>query len=88
MGYHDDTTMYNWLALYVAIIWYAQITPEQAFRIVENRSNMKKMCRIVTPELAAKIRKICSSPCFWNMDRLCKRFGVDKETVHEILRGN
>lgn len=81
-----DKTMINYMALFVAIVWYVQITPEQAFRIVEGHSNMKKMCRVVTPELAAKIRKICSSPCFKSMDRLCKRFGVSEETVKEILR--
>jgi hypothetical protein len=78
--------MYNYMALYVAIIWYIQITPEQAFRIVDERSNMKKMCRVVTPELAARIRKIARSPCFKSMDRLCRRFGISEDTIKDILR--
>jgi hypothetical protein len=79
------------MALYVAVVWYVEITPEQAFRIIDGNSNMKKMCKNITPEAAARIRKICSSPYFIgfskqkSMDRLCRRFGVSKEVISEIV---
>jgi hypothetical protein len=76
----------NYLALIVSIVWYRQIVPEQAFRIIDGKSNMKPECRNVTPEMVASMARITGSKNFKSWDKLERSFRVNRYQINELVR--
>ena len=75
----------NYAALYLAIVWYKQITPEEAFRIVLGKSKAKPGSPL-TPEKLERIKKIMQSPNFKNFDNIERRMRINRYDIIEALR--
>lgn len=78
----------NYLALYISIIWYCEITPEQAFRIIKGRSKMKPERRQITPEIIARIDKIMCNKNFRSYKKLERTFKLNRYDMYELVRKN
>lgn len=76
----------NYTALYLSILWYRELTPEEAFRVVEGKSNMKPECKNITPEMIAALARITSSKNFKNWDRLERRFRINRYKIVKLVR--
>ena len=74
----------RYVALYIAIKWYQEITPEAAIRIAEGGSHTKPGVKL-TPKAYLEIKKIIDSPNFYNIDNVARQFRVNKYDVLEAL---
>jgi len=79
-----DTTC---IALYTAIKWYKEITPDQAISIVDGRSHAKPG-RKLTPETLEEIKRIIRNPSFKNINCIVRKFRVNKYDIYEALKSN
>lgn len=74
----------GYVALYIAIKWYTEITSDSAIRIAQGKSHMVPAKKL-TPEILAEIKKIMDSPNFYNIDSIVKKFRVNKyELLHAL----
>lgn len=71
--------MDNWLALYIAVVWYCDITVEQAIKQLEGRQ-MLAPHRVgeLERETIEKIHIVVSSRKFSNVDKLEKRYKMHR----------
>jgi len=76
----------NYLALFISIVWYRELTPEESFRIIEGNSKMKPECRKITPEMIERMHKITSSKNFRSWDKLEYTFKVNRRKIVELLK--
>lgn len=83
----NDPLQDNFLALYIAIVWYEDVDAEQAFRILENstkpRVKMRTIETLTNDELRA-ILKTALNPRFRNRKKLCKKFGITEKLLDSI----
>lgn len=75
----------GYVALYIAIVWYTQITPEQAFRLALGKSSAKPGVPC-TPEKLAIIKQIMQSPNFKNFANIEKKMRINRYDIIEALR--
>lgn len=76
----------GYIALYIAIKWYCEISSETALLIAKGKSN-RKPGRKLTPEILQQIRTIIDSPNFHNINALVKKYKVNKYEILEALGG-
>lgn len=77
----------NWLALYIAIYFYRDLTSEQAFKLLRGNTKMRRMCRRLTPEIVQAIKKTTSSYGFSNYERVAIKYGISVEEIKKIEEG-
>lgn len=78
----------NWIAFGVALLFYKEITPEQAFKLISGNTKMKRSCKEITPEILKSIKKTTSSASFSNYKRLSRKFGVSEDVIRKIKEEN
>lgn len=87
--YFDNSTNNGYIALYLAIIWYRELTVEEAFRMIEYKYKVKPECKEITNSMLAAIDKIVRNKDFKRtnkaMDRLERRFKADRYRIFEEL---
>lgn len=76
----------SYIALYIAIKWYCDISSECALRIAHGQSSAKPG-RKLTPEIFTEIQKITGSPSYKNINAAVKRFRVNKYDIFEAFAG-
>ena len=76
----------NYLALYLCVIWYKNLKPEQAFSIVEGKSKIKSPCRNITPVMIVRMARITGSKNFRSWDKLEQTFKVDRYTIRKLVK--
>jgi hypothetical protein len=87
MGVNErDPRDIGFIALFRAITWYCDITPEAALRIVAGQSHAKPGIKL-TPEALAEIKKIIQSPNHKNINAVVRRFRVNKYEIYKALSG-
>lgn len=74
-----------YIALFMAIIFYTEISPEQARRIAEGKSNMKPGKRLSSETMEA-VNKIIRHPSFCSYKNIEKRFQVNRYDIFEKLK--
>ena len=82
----NDPRDMAYIAFYTAIVWYRELSAEQAIRIAGGHSNALRGQKL-TPEIIEDIKKIASSPIFYNIDTLVKKHRVNKYDILEIIAG-
>lgn len=75
----------NYLALCLSILWYRELTPEEAFRIIEGKSNMKPECHQVTQDMITVLTRIISSKNFRSWDKLERSFKLNRYTIFKLV---
>lgn len=73
-----------YVALYIAIKWYQEISSDAAIRIAYGQSNRKPGNKL-TPEILEEIKKIIASPNFSNINSIVRQYRVNKYDVFEAL---
>lgn len=81
----NDPRDIAYVALFLALVWYKDLTPEQALRLVNGNSNLKPANKL-TPEIVDKIYKIMKSPNFKNYGNIESKFRVNRYDVYEALQ--
>lgn len=79
----NDPRNIAFAALYLAIVWYRELDPEQAWRLIQGKSQM--VCeRKLTPETLGKIRRHLSNGM--SFPGIEKKYKVNRYTVFEELK--
>ncbi len=85
---YQDPYFYNWSALFIALIWYNQLTPEQALAVAERRVHRKPPQKL-TPDMLQLIivdidrRKRLKCRKIW--DYIESKYRVSRYEVMERL---
>jgi len=72
-------------ALLLSIVWYRELSPDEALRAMRGETRLKPGRRSVTPELAVQLDKILRSKNFRNFDRIERLFRVDRYRIIEAV---
>ena len=75
----------GYVALYIAIAWYTQITPEQSISLALGKSSAKPGVPC-TPEKLQIIKRIMRSPNFKNFANIEKKMRINRYDIIEALR--
>jgi hypothetical protein len=81
-----SATDMNYAALYLSIVWYRQLTPEESFSTLLNRTNTKPECRNITSKMVQVMDRIMTNKNFRSMDKLEYRFKVNRYTILELVK--
>jgi hypothetical protein len=83
MGMHErDPRNIGYASLCKAIIWYKEITPEAAIRIIQGKSSAKPGNKL-TPEIRAQILKLIENPNFKSLNVIEKKFKINRYDIIE-----
>lgn len=82
----NDPRDMGFVALYIAINWYCEISSETAYLIAYGKSNRLPGRRLTSTDIA-EIKKITDSPNFHNINALVKKYRVNKYEILEALGG-
>ena len=86
MGFiENDPRDTGYIALFTAITFYKELSPEQAFRIAEGKSGMKSGNKL-TPELFAEINKIIRNPNFKRIENIEQKYRINRHDIFEQLK--
>lgn len=80
----NDPRDISYIALYVAIMWYKQISADEATNMANLKSAALPKQRL-TPELLQAVKRIMNSPNFRNFNNIEKRLRVDRRDIMEAL---
>lgn len=80
----NDPRDTSYVALFIAIKWYQEISSDAAIRIANGQSNRKPGNKL-TPEILEEIKKIIASPNFSNINSIVRQYRVNKYDVFEAL---
>jgi hypothetical protein len=80
----NDPRDTGYIALYIAIKWYQDISSDAAIRIAEGKSNAKPGVKL-TPEIFEQIKKVMQSPNFTNINGVVRRFRVNKYEIYKAI---
>ncbi len=83
--YEYDPRDIGFIALYAAIVWHKELTPEQAIRLAEGKSGLKPSQKL-TPELLEEILKIIRNPNFKRFEAIEGRFRISRYKIFEELK--
>lgn len=75
----------GYLALYITITWYKELTPEQAFRIMSGKSKTKPPCKNITLEMVIELNRVLLSKNFKSFDKLEQKYRIDRYTIVAIV---
>lgn len=81
----NDPRDTGYIALFTAITFYTEITPEQARRIAEGKSSMLPRNKL-TPKTVEAVNKVIRHPSFSSYKNLEKRFRVSRYDIFEELK--
>ena len=80
--------MDNWLALYIAIVYHREITPEQAFGVLKTDIYKKSRRKeTVTREEILRLKIKITSKNFRDWSELERRNHIDRYTIMELVEG-
>lgn len=80
----DDPRDMGYVALYIAVKWYQDITPETAIRIANGKSIAMKEIK-PTAETYQEIKKVILNPNFKDITHVCRRFRINKYKIYKML---
>lgn len=80
----NDPRDTGYIALYIAIKWYMEITSDAALRIAQGRSH-RLPGRTLTPAILQEIKKIMDSPNFYNINTVVKKYRINKYDIYAAL---
>ena len=80
----NDPRDTGYIALYIAIKWYQDISSEAAIRIAEGKSHAKPGVTL-TPEIFEQVKKVIQNPNFNNIDSVARRFRVNKYDIFRAI---
>ncbi|MEN6312773.1 MAG: hypothetical protein ABFD25_00840 [Clostridiaceae bacterium] len=81
-----DPREISYVALYVAIKWYTELSSDAALRIAQGNSHAKPGNKL-TPEIFAEIKRIIDSPNFHTINGIVKKYRINKYDIFEALEG-
>jgi ribosomal protein L31 len=84
-----DSLEDNYLAFYIAVVWYEEITPEQAFAMLECKTKprvaLKTIHTLTNEELNAIVTR-ATHPRFTDKRKLCKKYGISEHLLDSIIK--
>lgn len=72
-------------ALYIAIIWYKQLTPEEAYRIIDGKW-LPLPARPITPEDLSNLKKTMMNTNYVSLERSEKRHRFNRYELMDKYR--
>lgn len=85
-----DPTEDGVIALCIAILWYDELTPEQAFSMLYKDAKPRTPLRTIELLSEYEVKAIyttISNPRFSNTQKICKKYGVHESVLTQIAKG-
>jgi hypothetical protein len=77
----------SYYALMLAIVWYRELSPDEALRAIRGETRLKPEARDITPEMVASWDRILRSPNFRSFNRIERLYKVDRYRIADAVTG-
>ncbi len=90
MQQHANSLHDGYIALLIAILYHQEITADQAYKLLYNKTGLKKSTVIIPIDTIAKLSQVIESPNFKRTNkswaRYEQRLGISRYTICQIIK--